>query len=270
MAMEREYQNILKQELSRRIGQNNRYSLRAFSRDLEMTPGQLSRILSGSRNLSVQKARWTSEKLFGSKTEQNYFVCLVEFETARDERTKSAALARLSKMRGLKQRIIQVEDFQAISEWHHTAILTMAASGDFDLSPKGVSKQLGISIFEAKLAIERLVYLGLLRREGQTFVASESSYRAGNETPSAAIRSHHRQMIQMALEAIDGQDISQRILSGKTIAINKSGMREIQQKIEEFKREIEEIVEGKKGRDSVYQLNIQFFDLGASGKRRIK
>ena len=36
MDMEREYQNILKQELSRRIGQNRSYSLRAFSRDLEI------------------------------------------------------------------------------------------------------------------------------------------------------------------------------------------------------------------------------------------
>lgn len=268
--MEREYQNILKQELSRRIGQNRSYSLRAFSRDLEMTPGQLSRILSGSRNLSVHKARWASEKLFISKTEQNYFVYLVEFETARDERAKAAALARLNKMRGLKQRLIQIEDFQAIAEWHHTAILTMAASQDFDISPKGISKQLGISIFEAKLAVERLVYLGLLRKVGQTYEACESNYRAGNETPSAAIRSHHRQMIQMALDAIDGQDISQRILSGKTITINKSCMREIQQKIEEFKREIEEIVDSKRGRDSVYQLNIQFFDLGANGKRRVK
>lgn len=268
--MEREYQNILKQELSRRMGQNQRYSLRAFSRDLEMTPGQLSRILNGSRNLSVQKARWTSEKLFSSKSEQNYFVCLVEFETARDERAKATALARLSKIRGLKQRLIQIEDFQAIAEWHHTAILTMASSQEFDLTPKGVSKQLGISVFEAKLAIERLVYLNLLRREGQTYVAPESGYRTGNETPSSAIRSHHRQMIQKALGAIDGQEISERILSSKTIAISKSSIKEVQQKIEEFKKEIEEIVESKKARDSVYQLNIQFFNLGSTGKGKTK
>jgi hypothetical protein len=58
-----DYRAELTSELDRRKAKNPRYSLRAFARDLGMTPAALSNVLSGRRNLSVDASIEIAEKL---------------------------------------------------------------------------------------------------------------------------------------------------------------------------------------------------------------
>src|SRR5262245_217495 len=44
----------LKQELERRVAQNPAYSLRAFAKQLKMSPGALSEVLKGQRAISLR------------------------------------------------------------------------------------------------------------------------------------------------------------------------------------------------------------------------
>ncbi len=52
----RDYRDILKNELERRMNANPRYSLRAFARDLLTPASRLSEVLNGRRGLSEASA----------------------------------------------------------------------------------------------------------------------------------------------------------------------------------------------------------------------
>ena len=57
------YQDILKAELEKRQRANARYSLRAFARDLGVSPSNLSEILQRKAGLSRIKAQEIAKKL---------------------------------------------------------------------------------------------------------------------------------------------------------------------------------------------------------------
>ena len=52
-----EYRAILVRELESRVKRNNRYSLRAFARSLQVDPSDLSRILGGKGRVSPKMAQ---------------------------------------------------------------------------------------------------------------------------------------------------------------------------------------------------------------------
>lgn len=56
---------LLENELIQRKTDNSRYSLRAFARDLEISPGFLSHLIKGEKSLSPDKASGLSKKWVG-------------------------------------------------------------------------------------------------------------------------------------------------------------------------------------------------------------
>ena len=59
---------------------------------------------------------------------------------------------------------IGLDAFQVISDWYHLAIVELANTPDFRGEPYGIARSLGISVVEARAALERLLRLGMLAR----------------------------------------------------------------------------------------------------------
>lgn len=55
-AAQKDYRNLLKEKLSKRLSLNPKYSLRAFARDLSISSGQLSLVLNGKKGISPERA----------------------------------------------------------------------------------------------------------------------------------------------------------------------------------------------------------------------
>ena len=70
------YIEYLKSELERRLGQNSSYSLRAFARDLQISPGNLSEIVKGKRPLSKKNAQKIAGSLGLNPIEEEAFLAL--------------------------------------------------------------------------------------------------------------------------------------------------------------------------------------------------
>lgn len=71
-----DYRSFLKQELDRRKEKNPFYSLRAFARDLEMSPQMVSQLLRGKRHLSVISVSKVADKLKYTQEEKRDFYFL--------------------------------------------------------------------------------------------------------------------------------------------------------------------------------------------------
>jgi uncharacterized protein (TIGR02147 family) len=182
--------SVLNTEFDRRKRKNDSYSLRAFARDLEISPSRLSEILKGSNGLSEKSANHIATKLKLKNLERKFLLDLVLAESARNGKVRELAQVRLADSRKLKAyQEIKENQFHVIADWYHGAILELPQVQGFQNNYQWVSQRLGITVQQAEDAVKRLQSLGLLEisKDGNWKVRPEA-YSAFSETPSVAIR----------------------------------------------------------------------------------
>ncbi len=80
-----DYRQILIEEFERRRIRNPHYSQRAFARDLEISSGALSQILSGKRHLGTRAAATVADALSLNSEDKNRFIHLARIQNLLDE-----------------------------------------------------------------------------------------------------------------------------------------------------------------------------------------
>jgi len=261
------YKKILKQKLTERCSTNKHYSLRAFARDIGLESSLLSRILSGTRKLSSQSAQLVAHKLFPNANEKDYFLALVNFENANKLSLKEVAAKELEKFQQQNEIIsLQLDSFYVISDWYHYAIMDMTGLKNFRNDPKFIASQLGITEIEVKLAIERLIRLGLLDQVNGKLKKTSVNIVTPSGKPNEGLRKFHKQMISKALTSIDEQSVEERMNQALTFNLNKKNLSKYFSAVENFISEIRKIANQEKNSDELYQLNIQLFNLRGKTK----
>lgn len=248
------YIQFLNDELEQRINQNSSYSLRAFARDLTLSPGNLSEILKGKRPLSVKNAVKISAKLGLNKLESKVFCELPQINQT------ELIVERDSKELGL-------EFFKAIESWYHFAILNLLESVPNPGTVKKIATRLGINFIEAKLALDRLENLGLIRYDGEKWVCSEERVDTPTDIPSLSIRKYHHQMLQKASAALGEQEPKEREISGVGMAFDPKNIKAIKKDISDFQDAMIEKYSGVGKPEEVYQLEMAFFKLSKTGDK---
>ncbi|RYZ86408.1 MAG: TIGR02147 family protein, partial [Proteobacteria bacterium] len=141
-----DYRKYLKDQLGLKALANPQYSLRAFARDLEISPQVLSSVLSGKKNISSEVALELAQRLKLSDEERSYFYDLVELSQAKTQNLREIIQYRLSRYEENKSyRTIQEDVFKIIADWHHAAILELTETDDFKNDPQWISTRLGIT-----------------------------------------------------------------------------------------------------------------------------
>ena len=90
---------ILRDELSKRMSNNPQYSLRAFARDLTVSPQQLCNVMNGRKGMSGGMALAIADRLQFTQGEKDYFCNLVQSQFARSQLAKDTALKRLNELK---------------------------------------------------------------------------------------------------------------------------------------------------------------------------
>lgn len=124
---------------------------------------------------------------------------------------------------------------------------------------------------QIKKAFELLLKLGLLKRapDGKLEQAHrELQYL--KEVRSLAIQKFHKQMMALAVTAIDKDGHSERDVSSLTVCVKSDDYDAIKKRIEEFREELNQKFSciPKEG-THVLQINFQLFPLTMDIKRRI-
>lgn len=257
-----EYRTILKEELAERCRQNSRYSLRAFARDINLSPSRVSEILNGKQGLSRRAAEAVADSLGYSIYEKERFCDLVASQHARSKREKQLAQARLAKYKfNTEAHQLRIDSFKAISDWYHLGILELTQVQNFQSDPRWIAKKLRISEVEVKLAIERLERLKLLTlKDGQLKLTHNEGDVLG-DTPSDSIKKFHRQIMQKAQDAIYQQSFDQREYRTQILAIDRKKMKSAKRALKEFEHSFCNQMSEAGTKDSLYCLAIQFFEL---------
>lgn len=255
------YRSILKSELESRCHQNSSYSLRAFARDLELAPSRLSEIFNEKQGLSPKKASEIADKLGFKGDEYDHFYNLVASVHARSKQEREAASLRLSKFQQDDAiRELELDSFKVISDWYHIAILTMASLDWFQNDTRWIARKLGIGEIQADLAIERLIRLKLLTKQGGRLIPADNMGHIGG-VPSESVRQCHMQLLDRAKSAIASQSHEQREFGSVILAIDTNQLVEAKEALQKFQhRFCKDYSQGKK-KDSIYCLSVQFYSL---------
>lgn len=259
METERLTREFLSAELTRRLQARPGYSLRAFARDLGLSPGELSEILRGKRPLSPKKTARVAERLGLSATETRALLGMGRLE--------AAGVAGVP----LAERALTLDLFHVVSEWYCFAILNLAETKGARLDPRWIAGRLGISPTEAMVALEKLERVGLLSREDDGTLAVDDEFvLAPDGIPSEAIRKYHRAILQKAIAALETQPTDRRDISGLGVALNPRDLPAVRREIREFQQYLAKKYGAAGRKTEVFQLEIALFQLTKSheGEKR--
>lgn len=240
------YQQALRAHLLERQIRNPNYSLRSLARKIGMSPTLLSQLLSGQRRLTVRSAEKIAAGIDLSPAQSAVLLSGVGKQTGSMKRED---ITRLSD-----------DQFRAVSEWYHYAILGLAHLSENFHDPAWIARKLGIPVGAARAAFVRLQKMGFVARVGEGFRQAISRLETGNDVPSLAIRKYHRQNLEKAIESLTNDPVDTRYFCSLTVAIDPDDLSALKAAIVQFKERFHrKCAVGTKRR--VYQLGVQFFPL---------
>jgi len=262
-----DYRHFLRDELIARCKRNPSYSARALARDLRLSPPFFSQILSGRRVLAEDRAQTIADRMAWPRWKKTVFVHLVRHRQAQEpalrenilSEVKAVLKRRNARMARPKFDPVLLEEFSLVAGWQHSAIYQLIDLRSFQEDPDWIAAKLGISRLEAAESVNRLVRLKLLSRHKGKLEKARGNPRVA-AAPSQAIRQFHRQHLDKAAAALDGQPPELRDFSGTTIAMDPKKLPRAKAMIRRFQAELMQFLEtGEK--TSVYHLAVQLYRL---------
>lgn len=256
------YLKAIKSELSRRIDQNPAYSLRAFSKACKLSPGVLSQILSGKRIPSYKVAQKILFAIDLTQLEQEQFLnSLAQLHQSRGLKRLNPQFKSSDSKLALQPKELSLDLFRVIGDWYHYALLMLTYVEGFVSSPKWMAAQIGISEIEAKLALERLIEVGLLKKEKGQYVALEGHFTTSDKhMTNAALKRHTKQSLEKAITSLENDPIEIRSMTYMTMAIDESKISEAKKLVEAFTNEMSALLESGQ-RTRVYEFGIYLYPL---------
>lgn len=252
---------ILAHQLMLRQESNSSYTLRSFARDLDISPSQISRVLTQRAGLSRLSAEKISKKLRFTPEATRRFLHLVDLEYSRSgserRRAKEALLQETHAFSDLDRKV-----FNAMDEWYYRPFLCLTEMDDFREDSAWIACKLGIEEPRVQPMIDQLFELKLLHRVDGRMLPTGGYFSNSNGLPSKSIRKYHRQIMEKAIDAIEGQNTHERYLSTLMLAVDENQMSEaqlyIRQFLDEFKKKFTHELNKK---NQVYCLSLQYFGI---------
>lgn len=245
------FRKFLRDELKERSQKNASYSLRAFAKQLGISPAGLSKVMSGKMALSLSFIEKIGDKLK-----------LTEEEIQKHQVTLLSEKKNVS-INGKEFDVLDQDRFEVIKEWYHYAILNLLRVEDFKPSASWVARRLGITIGEVQEAVEKLQKVGLLKIDNNKWIDISSKFisHTNNKKFNDAAKENQKQLFAKALETIDEVDFKERNHTGTGIAFSLKDLDQVKDIIGKFRKEFASQFDKQHSADEVYQLSVAFFPL---------
>lgn len=246
------------------------FSMRRWARQMGYAnPSMLSSVLGGKRRIKPDMARLMAKSLGLQDATIKYVELLAHMEVAKTPDERRQWLDQLEEI-APQSKNGQVGDdaFFLMRDWYYSALLVLAETDGIEPDFAGIAQLFGGRVKPAAIeeAINRLLRLGLVKFKGGRIRRRHDTVSIEPTEKNIAVRQHHRQMIELALEALDHQDRSKRNIQGSTHGLSASSYKSAVEIINRCHEDLEALAKGHPG-SHVMQLNTQFFSLTTTEKR---
>ncbi|MFV8259725.1 TIGR02147 family protein [Bdellovibrio bacteriovorus] len=234
---------FLQESLDARKRKNARYSLRAFARDLGISPGRLSDFISGRRSPGKRLCERMIVALKMSQSEEAKFKHLMS-------RNKDVSGAQKG------AHVLREDEFSLIADWEHFALLMLLGTVGFKSDVKWMADRLQTSELKIQNALERMERLQLIRIKKGKIERMKRKVATTHDIPSSVLRESHRQILEHAAESLQKDDIALRDITSITIPADPAKLAIAKEHIRAFRRKMARVL-GTDNKAEVYNLNIQ-------------
>lgn len=245
------FQIYLRQCLAQKQQARPGYSLRAFARDLAVSPSELSLILNGRRNPSLQ----TVERVLAVTRAPD---ALLEELRAEWSEQRCQRLRKKQRTSGMTPKLEIALGQMAVYGSSYTLTLLEALRLKRYRGRKisrslirEVAGSIGIPETEAVASIELLRRCGFLPKDGKNGEAPVKGvvlYAGG--VPNASIRSYHQHLLSRCQASIDERPVEERINDAIQMPISRAKLNEIRQEIRNFHAQlIQKYAQAEEGDD---------------------
>ncbi len=237
-------------EYTRRHSKNRKYSLRAYAKHLGVDASHLLNFIRGKKGLSRPRLLLLGEKL---NLGPNWL-----------ERIQATAI------RGKKPddvyKEIEEAHFRNMYHWYYAAICELPLVKGFQPVPEWIAKTLGITVSQAREALNTLQATGALiklpsgtKKGSMARPVSLTYYRPGQTT--AERRENQKEFIRKALAAVDEIPIELRDQSTMVMATSAENLPKARNLIQKFRRDLCKLLQKNGDYQQLYVMSVSLFPI---------
>lgn len=246
---------------------NPSYSYRVFvNRGNLNSPSHLKMVIDGSRNLTLNTIpKYLKALGLKRKMDEQFFKLLVQYNQELNPDKKINIfneIMELKRKKGLS--LLQKHQFNLLAHWFYVAIYVLIDIPGFKNDPEWISARLKHKVSPAQVTdtLDTLETLELIEKDPIKGYSQTNGALSTDETvKDISIHVYHKEMIELAKSSLNFDPLHVREFGGVTLAIDKSKLDLVKDKIRTFRKEMNELTTNMEDPDQVYQLNIQFFPL---------
>lgn len=254
--------HYLRAELNSRLQRRPHYSLRAFARDLELSPSTVSDFLNGKMGFSRDRIWHLSKKLNLTEQQRDHWWDLLESQFSRNPEERRLAKVRTRARTLESKNRMALEQFQVISEWQHFAILELIEVSDQYHAPDLLASALGLPLKVIKQSLDRLEKLVLIERAEKPWkVTTQASTLGDAQVSSRALRDFHLQCLNKAQRALEEQPPESRENQTLIFGLNETLLPQMKNELHEALLKVAMKFADHEGKNNVYCLSSHLFSL---------
>jgi uncharacterized protein (TIGR02147 family) len=258
------YREYLAQWFAARKKLQSGYSGALFAKKARISSHTLlGMVIRGERNLSTETIRGFIRALGLRSKEALYFEKLVLFNQSKDSEDRAyyfEQLHALSQSNG-RELITKIKNHAAyLSHWYIVAIRELVALEGFQADGEWISRKLKKKITkkQAEEAWALLLELGLVKETASGYEVVDPLMDIDPGMVDFAIRNYHKEYLDRAKDAVDGEPLEDRELSSLTMAISEEDLPLLREKIKEFRKKLNtEFPMGTAAKKKVVAVNLQ-------------
>lgn len=225
---------------------NPKFSLRKMASQLEISPGELSEIIKGKRNITIKKAQKILNRLPISPAKKNSILQQIINPSTKDTSPEIE---------------LDEEEFNFISDPIHFSFLAIMNSKYFNNKFEWIAHILQITVSEAYLIASRLEKIGLVKKDQFGILQRCASKTTTSEAkPSRAIIKAHKKDLEKAIVCLDSVPINERDYSSLTILFDPDKIEEARLILRKAQDDIEALSDKDKFR-RVYKVATYFYPI---------
>ncbi|MGZ3771673.1 MAG: TIGR02147 family protein [Bdellovibrio sp.] len=267
LKLESETVQILMKAFLRLKDENRNISIRSVAKRSMISAPYLSKILRGEKKVPLKLIQKISKALHMDFVEINNLQRLVleELEEKKVGRKTGMKVVNANSVNFREYKTMTRRDYFLFEKWFYIPILNLVTLSGFNSDPSWIGQKLGISEREAQFAIGDLISHGyLMKNEGKELKRTDLKLRFPTDQSHVAIRNYHKMMIEKAentLEKTDQKEFENRLINCISFAGNSQKLKQAQVIINEALYKAAELLANDTLIDSVYQVNLQFFEI---------
>lgn len=248
------------------------YSYAHFSVSLGLSSTNAHAVIAGHRNLSVKTGARIADSLGLSEPHKKYFLALIRQEHAKSIAEREEAFhERVNLARSSLSSAVDERRLRFFENWYNAAIIEVLRLEFASDDPRWLSDNLkpNVSVPKIKQSLSLLKELGYLVFDNrlQRLYPAEVSISTGDQVERLAILSYHRQMINLAISAMDQIDAEDRDISAITIGVSPELKAQMHEEVIALRKKFLELAKKVETPCEIIQLNIQLFPISQRLKK---